>query len=383
VSFELTDIVNRQAHLDIYFHNINSLDNFFYRKYGPTTPGDLSSASWYNFSNVTIQLGTLDNKTLLKATLTLSDGAFGDDTGVDGRIVDAGGIARAIVTPSPVVSSSVGCATEGNLTGSCNAEEQTFSNEIAVKENTSISRATFENDVENKGMISNSTIRPGATLTGGKLTGYITNEGTIAYMNFVGAKLSGGTLSGTITNNSKVGGIIKDVHLAAGATLKGGKVGGEITGDPNEPPLITAARIMPGSILSNVRLSPTVELPENVELGEGVIFSSEPPTLADFGLEPEDIANLDAKILGDLEAAVFYTFTAEDIEQIPPEAFTTLKPEQLAETQKEALEGMTMEQFEQMPVETLGGLTSENMGGLPIEVIAELTPTHLDALDVK
>jgi len=110
---------------------------------------------------------------------------------------------------------------------------------------------------------------------------------------------------------------------------------------------------------------------------------SEPPTPADFGLEPEDITELNAETLENLEPAVFGTFIAEDIEQIPPEAFTTLEPEQLAEVEKESLEGLTTEQFEQMPVEALNGLTSDNMGGLPTEVIAEFIPEHLDALDVK
>jgi hypothetical protein len=387
VSFELGDMVNPQAHLSIYFHNINNLGNFVYRKYGPTTPSEPNSANWYNFFNVTIGLDTLDSQTMLKASLTLADGVLGDDTGEDGRIVDAGGIARAIVTttPSTVVSTTPLCRMSDShiINTSCSAGGRKFTKEVEVKENTSVARAIFEGDVDNKGMISNSTVGSDATLTGGKLTGKIINKGTIADVNFVGMELSGGTLSGTITNNSKVGGVIKDVKLAAGTTLKGGKLGGEIIGDPDDPPFITAAQIMPGSILSHVRLSPTVKLPENVVLGEGVILPRKPPTLADFGLTPEDIAKLDAETLGNLEPAVFATFTAEDIKTIPPEAFVALKPAQIAEIQKAALEGLTTEQFEQTPIKTLDGLTSENMGGLPIEVLTEFTPEHLNALDVK
>jgi len=384
VSFELGDMVNPQAHLAIYYHNINNLDNFIYRKYGPTTPGDLNSANWYNFLFVTIGLGTLDSQTMLKVSLTLTDGVLGDDTGVDGRIVDAGGIARAVVTPSTVVSTSAGCSTSSTIiNSSCNAGEQTFTNEVEVGENVSVARATFESDVDNKGMISNSTIGANATLTGGKLTGNIINEGIIADANFVGITLSGGTLSGTITNNSKVGGVIRDVRLAEGAVLKGGIVGGRIIGDPDDPALITAATILPGTYLSNVRLSPTVELPENVVFGPGVILPSEPPTPADFGLEPEDIAELDAETLGDLEPAALGSFAASDVTQIPPDAFVALEAAQIAEMQKESLEGMTTEQFEQMPVETLSGLTSENMGGLSTEVLDDFTPELLEALDVK
>ena len=377
VAFELSDIVNPQTHIAIYYHNINNLDNFIYRKYGPTTPGEPNNANWYNLSNVTIGLDTLDGKIMLKASLTLADGALGDNTGVDGRIViGASGI--AIEIKPPPIPSTLNAANTNNFGG------QAITDDMNIEENRSISNVVFEGDVvENKGLISNSTISANTTLTGGKLTGTITNEGTIADIYFVGIKLEGGTLSGNIVNNSKVGGIIKNVELTEGAVLKGGKVGGEITGDPNDPPLITAAQIMPGSILSNVRISPTVELPKYLVLGDGVILPSEPPTLADFGLEPEDIAQLDANTLADLEPAVFSTLTAEEMAQIPPAAFAVLEAAQMAEVKKSTLEGMTTEQFEQLPVDTLGGLTSENMGGLPTAVLNQLMPKHLNALDIK
>jgi Leucine-rich repeat (LRR) protein len=382
VYFELTDIVNSQAHITIYYNNINYLDDFIYRKYGPT-PDDPNSANWYNFPNVTIELDTLDSQTMLKVNLTLTDGEWGDDTGLDGRIVDPGGIARAITSSSSTVSSStVGCQTQSSsFSGSCNVGKHTLTNEVEVGKNASVSNAFFENDVDNKGMISNSTIGTYATLTGGKLSGYIINEGTLADVNFVGMEISGGILSGYIVNNSKVGGVIRDVQLAGGTTITGGKVGGEINGVPENPALITNAKIMSGCQLTHVCLSPTVKLPKNVELGEGIRLPKEPLTPADFCLVPEEIASLNAKTLSHLELAIFAVFSAEDFAKIPPEAFRAMTPRQIAAIQKETLEGMTTEQFEQLPVDTLGGLTSENMGGLPTAVINELTSKHLDALN--
>ncbi len=53
-----------------------------YRKYGPTPP-DFNNPQWYTFTNVAISGNT--------ATLHLQDGALGDDTAVDGVIVDQGG----------------------------------------------------------------------------------------------------------------------------------------------------------------------------------------------------------------------------------------------------------------------------------------------------
>jgi hypothetical protein len=55
-----------------------------YRKYGPTTPGNSATTAWYTFSNVTVNSST-------SITLHLVDGQLGDDTGIDGVIVDQGG----------------------------------------------------------------------------------------------------------------------------------------------------------------------------------------------------------------------------------------------------------------------------------------------------
>jgi hypothetical protein len=63
-----------------------SVDGMPYRKYGPTTPGDEGTRGWYTFSDVT-QSGNV-------VTLQLKDGQLGDDTGVDGVIVDQGGPAQ-------------------------------------------------------------------------------------------------------------------------------------------------------------------------------------------------------------------------------------------------------------------------------------------------
>jgi hypothetical protein len=419
VSFELTELENPSAHLDIYYHNINQLDNFVYRKYGPTISGDATSADWYTLPNVTIVLDTLDGKTVVKATLTLTDGALGDSTGIDRRIVDQGGIAKEEPLPSitqeeiPVISieqeMSARCkVVDGVATGTCNVEQQIFPDAINIGPIASISHAIFETNVESTGLISNSTIGSEATLTGGTLTGTITNEGTIKDIKFVGAKLSGGILSGTITNASEIGGVIENVQLtsgtiliggnvrgtinaapdsilqnvqlAAGTRLSGGILSGEITGDPNNPPLITTAEIAHGAVLSNVRISPSVELPDDVVLGHGVILPSEPPTLEDFGLEEADLANLDAEALSKLEPAVFAVIIPEQLEIIPPEAFESLKSEQIAEIQKNTLGAMTVAQFNHVPNQALSGLTSVNMGGFSTAVLDNFTPEHLSAL---
>ncbi|MDM8560654.1 hypothetical protein [Candidatus Parabeggiatoa sp. HSG14] len=458
VNFELSDLSDSSTQFAIYYSNLdllsnNALDRFIYRKYGPTIPGDPNSAAWYNFSNVTIELVILDGKPQIKVNLLFVDGELGDDTGVDGRIIDPGGIALStttdntpivnnddpllpventinpsdnpsdetpIVTSEPVetyissppviLPSSLNplpqCKTNsGEVTDICNVGNQIFPDELSISNGASVSNAIFESSVNNHGLISNSTIAPEATVTGGTLSGNIDNKGTIADVEFVGISLTGGTLSGNVTNNSQVGGIIEDVQLAPDATLTGGKIGGEInaapdstlqdvqltagtkvsggtltgeiSGDPNNPPMITTANIAPSTVLSNVRISPSVDLPADVILGPGVILPSEPPTLEDFGFDAADIANLDADSLGKLEPAIFGTLSPENLATISPEAMSNLSPEQLAFVKAETLEALSLEQFEQMPKEALGGLTADNMEGMPVELMGEFSGEQL------
>ena len=69
--------------------------NSSYRKYGPVTPGDVATTSWYDFSSD----ASLNGNTW---TLQLADNALGDDTGDDGVIVGVGGpaIGRPLAIPT-------------------------------------------------------------------------------------------------------------------------------------------------------------------------------------------------------------------------------------------------------------------------------------------
>jgi hypothetical protein len=66
-----------------------SITDLPYRKYGPTTPGEPATVAWYTFSNVTLNSST-------SITAHFYDGQLGDDTGVDGLIVDQGGVGQAL-----------------------------------------------------------------------------------------------------------------------------------------------------------------------------------------------------------------------------------------------------------------------------------------------
>jgi surface protein len=87
------DLQCAEVHVTLYFHRFNKLKTRpFYKKYGPTTPGDFSTNTWYTLPNVIFDIATLNGKSVVRARFTLKDGELGDNTGVDGRIVDPGGL---------------------------------------------------------------------------------------------------------------------------------------------------------------------------------------------------------------------------------------------------------------------------------------------------
>jgi len=77
------------------------LTSLSYRKYGPTPPG-FTQSSWYSLPVVQFGKQTIGGNNILTASFTLKDGELGDDTGKDGKIYDAGGL--AIVSASLTVS---------------------------------------------------------------------------------------------------------------------------------------------------------------------------------------------------------------------------------------------------------------------------------------
>jgi len=66
--------------------------NVIFRKFGPLVPGNEQTAGWYLLPNVTFEAVMIGGKSVVKASYTLTDGQLGDSTGVDGRIVDPGGV---------------------------------------------------------------------------------------------------------------------------------------------------------------------------------------------------------------------------------------------------------------------------------------------------
>lgn len=104
----------QSATVDYYWYaNVDDLSALTFRKYGPLTPGAPATSQWYDYP-ATLRVEFIEAGLLLlpviRATVTLTDGELGDDTGLDGLIVDPGGLAsgspdvqleKRLTTPGP------------------------------------------------------------------------------------------------------------------------------------------------------------------------------------------------------------------------------------------------------------------------------------------
>ncbi len=103
VDYELTcGAAGQSGDVTMILHDLSDPTGLVIRKYGPTTPGG-SESDWYDYS-ATFGTTTIDGKTVVTVTFTITDGVAGDDTAVDGVIYDPLGVAvlqDATPTPSP------------------------------------------------------------------------------------------------------------------------------------------------------------------------------------------------------------------------------------------------------------------------------------------
>uniref|UniRef100_UPI00336583F6 hypothetical protein n=1 Tax=Candidatus Albibeggiatoa sp. nov. BB20 TaxID=3162723 RepID=UPI00336583F6 len=259
--------------------------------------------------------------------------------------------------------------------------------------------------VINSGLISNITIEAGATVQGGSISGSNTNQGTMqdvtitAYSEVTGGSFAGeiinhGTLfdvqftDGATISGGKLGGIIQsegaiiNVQIHPHARIIGGKMGGLIQGTKSEPAYLGNIELLTGSKIENVRISPTSKLPDDIEIGIGVIFpkSYKNPNLEDFGVDVTELDSIDEYQFNGIEPAAFELFEPEHIEQLPLEVFAEFEAEDIEHLQPEAVEAIEVEQFELLPDEALAGLTAENVDALNDEVLEAITPERLDAI---
>ncbi|MCV6636306.1 choice-of-anchor D domain-containing protein [Candidatus Albibeggiatoa sp. nov. NOAA] len=291
------------------------------------------------------------------------------------------------------------------LDQSANIAGQTVTN-IDIQQGSSVSNGTLGGEVNNSGLISNIIIEQGATVSGGSISGNNINNGTMEGVTITTySEVTGGSFSGDITNRGtlfdakflegttvtggKLGGIIqckgtiKDVQIHPYARIIGGQIGGFIQGTKSKPAYLGNIELLAGSKIENVRISPTTQLPDNIEIGEGVIFpkSYTSPDLEDFGVNESNLDTIDAYDFNGIEPAAFELFEPEHIAQLPLEVFAEFEAEDIEYLQPEAVETVAIEQFEKLPEQALEGLSADNVDALNEEILAEaITPEKLDSI---
>ncbi len=146
--------------------------------------------------------------------------------------------------------------------------------DVTVEDSDSFENVVLQGKNRNKGRLHNVTLRKHSTLTGGRLSGEIYNEGMLIEVEFEGTLLIGGELAGTIKNTRN--GTIKEVRLAARTRLSGGKLQGRILGDAQALALLSKVVLLEGTFVDNVIIGDDVELEDNVTFGPGVKFEKQP-----------------------------------------------------------------------------------------------------------
>ncbi|NJO17793.1 MAG: hypothetical protein HC877_19300 [Thioploca sp.] len=161
------------------------------------------------------------------------------------------------------------CYVSGIMDWVCNAKGQKLT-DLTVGPDGMIAFGTLIGNLINQGWVSNLMLESNSHLTGGIVTGYITNHGEMADFEFRGAAIVGGTLAGKISNTSQIGGYFRDVQLAAGTQLSGGQLVGNISGNAQAPALLEHVTIRSGSFIVGVKLGDAVIVEDNVTCGENV-----------------------------------------------------------------------------------------------------------------
>jgi len=91
----------RDVSMTLYFHGLDSLADYGYRAFGPTTPGDGGTYQWFDFP-ATFGSAQVGDTTVPTVSFRITDGGSGDITGADNRIVAVASGLAAAVTAAPV-----------------------------------------------------------------------------------------------------------------------------------------------------------------------------------------------------------------------------------------------------------------------------------------
>jgi hypothetical protein len=201
-----------------------------------TATGD-TSANPVTFTSTTPTVCTVSGNTVrldAVGTCTVTANQAGNSTStvvatITVTPVPATTVSSTLVTsetPStPPPSRACPNITEDNgvyiVSGACDAKGEVFDKPVRILPGASISNVTFNNKVDNQGLVSNVTIGENGEVTGGMLSGSVTSQGNVCDVQFVGSSFIGGTVCGKIQSDSKVGACLKEVTAWTDTVITG------------------------------------------------------------------------------------------------------------------------------------------------------------------
>ena len=207
----------------------------------------------------------------------------------------------------PLPSSSptqqpTGCTLSSNV--NCAIKNEGTITDVKIEPEGSIEGGTLEGEIKNEGTLTDVTLAAGTNIDGGEIEGKVNgnpeapailinvkiiaktelsnvildktvelpNDVTLTNIELRGSSVNGGKLEGTIRTTSSAT-VIKNVSLGENATIIGGKLAGTISGTPNKPAILEHLTIEPQTLLTDVTISDSVEMPVDVNLASGVRFT--------------------------------------------------------------------------------------------------------------
>lgn len=320
VGFTL-DGVAPGASVEFMAHFDSALDpvNWVYRKFAQTTPGDPSTTAWITHP-ATFSTLNLFGTPVVAAAFTLTDGAPGDNGGVDGILVDPGAPALA----KPLVN-------DGSLT--------VTPTEVSLDE----------------GGVASFILTRSGDGQGALAVTYATEDVTTQAADYQ-------PLNGTLTwADGETGARTLTVSIVA---------------DASGEPLETLNLVLGGALNTVLPIHINAHGASIPPQGGSVEpVDSTPPT--DAGLDEEVIPSLGAEDIAALPPTAFAAITPETWSRLEPGQLTGVSAEQFANLTPEVLASMTPAQFNALPIAAVAGLPAESLSALPDAVVAEINHQHL------
>jgi len=426
-SFQISNVpVGGQLGVKLLYEGISANPlGWKYRKFGHLIPGNPSTQTWFDHPAASFTSQTLLGQPMVVATLTFTDGQLGDNSPVDGVIIDPGApaLGRGII---------------GFATQTYQVNEEDGSVALSVTRTGGSDGAlqvTYASQDETAQADSDYTAVSGTLewldkdTTPRTISVPLLDDTQAELVKTFSVSVSGAdvdllTASTQITLNPSDQGITlssESITLREGDsatfTLERGFPGSSVTvhyttqdgsaqashdyqaisGDVTWAEGETGQRRITLNVMTNYDSEAeesfkllfsnalTASATVNIAAHSGVILPSGGANANNpVGLEVlPTISTLSAQEFANIPLAIFSQISAEMMAQIPAESFNRLSSAQLGEFSISALQALSVAQFEQISPVALSGLDANKLPALSNEVLSAFTTEHVEALSAQ